>query len=325
MAISLNDRVPIGKTGLAVPRICFGSSGLGNMPETYGYPVDEERAQATINAIFDGPLKFLDTSRNYGRGESEARIGRAIKARGGAPKDFVLSTKLDRDFDTSRFDASRARRSLEESLKALNLDHIHMLHLHDPEHAVDLQEITRKGGAIDELFKMKAEGICKAVGLAAGVVDIMMPILRDHDFDVIITHNRFTLTNRNADEMMDFCASRGIAVLNAAPYAGGVLAKGSPNFKRYVYQEATDAMLDPVRKVEAICAKHNVPTGPVALQFSMRDKRVASTVCGVTKPERVHETIEWASYNVPDAVWKDLEMLGYSKDDPEATRQYVLG
>lgn len=325
MAISLNDRVPIGKTGLSVPRIGFGSSGLGNMPETYGYPVDEERAQATLDAIFDGPLKFIDTSRNYGRGESEARIGRAIQARKGMPKDLVLSTKLDRDFDTNTFNASRARRSLEESLKALNVDFIHMLHLHDPEHAADIQDITRKGGAIDELFKMKAEGMCKVVGLAAGRVDIMMPILKEREFDVIITHNRFTLTNRNAEEMMDLCTARGIAVLNAAPYAGGVLAKGSPNFKRYVYQEASDSMLDPVRKIEAVCAKHKVPTGPVALQFSMRDHRVASTICGVTKPERVHETIEWASYNVPEAVWQDLETLGYSKDDPEATRQYVLG
>lgn len=325
MSISLNDRVQIGKTGLSVPRICFGSSGLGNMPETYGYPVDEERAQATINAIFDGPIKFIDSARNYGRGEAEARIGRAIKARGGLPKDFVISTKLDRDFETNRFDAARVRKSLEASLKALNLDHIHMLHLHDPEYASSMADVTGKGGAIDELFKMKSEGLCTAIGLAAGKVDVMMPILKERDFDVIITHNRFTLTNRNAEEMMDLCASRGISVLNAAPYAGGVLAKGSPNFKRYVYQEATDAMLDPVRKVEEICVKHNVPTGPVALQFSMRDKRIASTICGVTKPERVRETIDWAAYPVPDAVWADLESLGFSKDDPEATRQYVLG
>lgn len=325
MSISMNDRVQIGKTGLSVPRICFGSSGLGNMPETYGYPVDEERAQATLDAIFNGPIKFIDSARNYGLGEAEARIGRAIKAHGGLPQDFVISTKLDRDFETNKFDAIRVRKSLEASLKALNLDHIHMLHLHDPEYASSMDDVTGKGGAIDELFKMKNEGLCTAIGLAAGRVDVMMPILRERDFDVIITHNRFTLTNRNAEEMMDLCASRGISVLNAAPYAGGVLAKGSPNFKRYVYQEATDAMLDPVRKVEEICAKYNVPTGPVALQFSMRDKRIASTICGVTKPERVRETIEWAAYPVPVGVWTELETLGFSKDDPEATRQYVLG
>jgi D-threo-aldose 1-dehydrogenase len=53
------------------------------MPETYGYGVSVEQAEATLNAIFDGPVNFLDTSRNYGLGRSEARIGEVIRARGG--------------------------------------------------------------------------------------------------------------------------------------------------------------------------------------------------------------------------------------------------
>lgn len=325
MAVPATQRVQIGTTGLFVSRICFGTTALGSMPETYGYAVDEARARATLDAILDGPVNFLDTSRIYGLGRSEERIGAALRARGGIPKDFVISTKLDRDLGTGHFDGARARRSLEESMKALGLDHIHMLHLHDPEHALSLEEITRKGGAVDELFKMKEEGLATAVGLAGGRVEVMMAILEEHDFDVVITHNRFTLTNRNAEALMDYCASRGISVLNAAPYAGGVLARGSGSFKRYVYQEASDAMLDPVRRVEEVCARHGVPTGPVALQFSMRDPRIASTVCGVSKPERVRETIAWAAYPVPDAVWKDLESMGHGTDDPEATRQYVPG
>ena len=46
--------------------------------------------------------------------------------------------------------------------------------------------------------------MAKAVGLAAGKVEVMMPLLRDWDFDALITHNRFTLANRNAEEMLDF-------------------------------------------------------------------------------------------------------------------------
>jgi D-threo-aldose 1-dehydrogenase len=316
------NKVKLGRTKLEVTPICFGTSGLGDMPGTYGYGVDEERARATVRAILEGPVNFLDTSRNYGMGRSETRVGAVIKELGGLPAGFVISTKLDRDMETLRFDAARARRSLEESLKALNVDRIQLLHLHDPEHAADLGEITAKGGAIAELFKMKAEGLVDAVGLAAGRIDIMMPMLREWDFDALITHNRFTLTNRNAEPMIALAQERGIAVLNAAPYAGGVLAKGTAEHPRYVYQEASDAMLEPVRKVEAVCARHGVPTGPVALQFSMRDPRIASTICGVSKPERVTQTLEWASYEVPQAVWDDLAALPFATDDPEATRVY---
>jgi len=82
----------------------------------------------------------------------------------------VISTKLDRDPETSRFDAGRARRLLEQSLKVLGLDRIHLLHVHDPEHATSLDEVTGPSGAISELFKIKEEAFAEAVGLAAGNV-----------------------------------------------------------------------------------------------------------------------------------------------------------
>lgn len=313
---------PIGQTGLSVTPVCFGTSGLGNMPDTYGYEVDEARARKTLDAIFEGPVNFLDTSNNYGLGRSEKRIGDAIRARGGLPDGFVLGTKLDRDMETGRFDADRARRSLEESLTRLNLDRVGVLHLHDPEHAADLSEITGKGGALETLFKMKNEGLADAVGLAMGRIDMMFPILRDHPFDAIISHNRFTLLNRSADKMFTHAAERGIAVFNAAPYAGGVLAKGSAAMPMVTYQPAGDEELAPVRAVEAVCSDQGIAPGASALQFSMKDPRVSSTIVGVTSPERIQQTLDWASADIDDAAWDALNALPFASDDPEANRVY---
>ena len=310
----------LARSGLQVPKICFGTTALADMPDEYGYGVDDESARATLRAIFAGPVNFLDTSRNYALGRSEQLIGGVIRELGGLPDGFVVSTKLDRDMDTGRFDGARARRSLEESLKALGLERVHLLHLHDPEHAACLTDITGPGGALSELFAMKQEGLAEAVGLAAGKVETMMPILRDWDFDAMITHNRFTLVNRNAAHMIDFARSRGIAVLNAAPYNSGVLAKGSNAYPRFVYQDAGDAVLTPIRRVEALCARHGIPTGAAALQFSLRDARITSTICGVSKPEQIKQTMEWAGWPIPDEVWEDLLALPFGTDDPEATR-----
>ena len=91
--------------------------------DTYGYSVEPERARETVRAVFDSPVNFLDTSRNYGFGRSEERIGEVIRERGGLPEGFVISSKLDRDMETNRFDGARARRSLEESLKTLQCRH----------------------------------------------------------------------------------------------------------------------------------------------------------------------------------------------------------
>lgn len=319
------EKRAIGTTGLAVTDLCFGTSALGGMPETYGYDVGEQQARDTIHAIFDGPVNFIDTSRNYGMGRSEQRIGAVIAERGGLPDGFVLSTKLDRDMDTGRFDADRARQSVEESLDALNLDCIPLLHLHDPEHARDLSEIRQPGGAIDELFKLKEEGLAKAVGLAMGRIDVMMPLLKDWPWDALISHNRFTLLNRAASEMFDHAAARGIAILNAAPFAGGVLAKGADQMPRVTYQPADEDALAPVRAIEATCRTHGIAPGAAALNFSIRDPRITSTIVGVTKPQRVAQILDWASTPIPGQAWGALDALPFTAGDPEAGRDYKLG
>ncbi len=320
-----NERVTLGRTGLTVSKLCFGTSGLGDMPKTFGYAVDADRAMATLKAIFAGPVNFLDTSRIYGFGRSEERIGAALKAIGGLPAGFVIASKADRDFETNVFDGPRVRRSFEQSLATLGLDRIPLMGLHDPEYAADFRDITKPGGALTALFKLREEGLVDGVTVGAGRVDVMMPLLRDWDFDAVMTHNRFTLANRNAEEMIDFCVSKGIAVLNAAPYAGGVLAKGANTYRKYAYQEATPEMLSPIRRIEEICDRYGVPPGAAALQFSLRDKRVTSTVIGVSKPERVQTTLDWANWPIPDAAWEELLALPYDTDDPEANRQFTAG
>ena len=315
----------IKDTGLEVTELSFGTSSLGSMPDTYGYEVSEDRAQKTLNRFFQGPVNMLDTSRNYAMGESEKRIGKAIKENGGWPNGFLLSTKLDRNMDTLVLDKNRVRESLEESLKTLNVDSVDILFLHDPEYAKDITDITKKDGAMDELFKIKNEGLAKAAGVAMGKVDIMFPLLKDWDFDVIINHNRYTLINREANEMYDYASSKNIAIFNAAPYAGGVLAKGPDNFKKITYQDATEEKLAPAREFEKVCKKHNVELGAAALQFSLRDNRITSTICGVTSVESIEKNLAWANTNIPGEFWNEVLKLPYSTKDPESERNFTPG
>jgi D-threo-aldose 1-dehydrogenase len=325
MPTAAQKTVTLARSGLTIPAICFGTTALGDMPDTYGYSVGADRARATLDTIFDGPIGFLDTSRNYGMGQSEQRIGDAIRARGNLPKGFVISSKLDRNMVTMKFDGDRAQKSLEESLKALGVSSIPLLHLHDPEYASDLKDVTKKGGALDVLFRMKDQGLCQAVGLAAGRTDVMMPLLHDYDFDALISHNRFTLLNRQGTEMFELAKLRDIAVINAAPYASGILAKGAAKQPLFAYMPADEDIKSRANAIEALCAKHQVPMGAAALQFSMRSPLIASTICGVSSPERVQQTIDWANFKILDALWDDLKSVPFDMDDPEAKRVYRPG
>lgn len=315
----------IRQTGLKISRLSFGAAGLGNMPLSYGYDVDEERAQQTLDAIFGSDVNLLDTSRNYGFGRSEERIGEAIMARGGLPDGFLISTKIDRDLETNRLDSYRARRSIEASLAALSLDHVPILHLHDPEHVADIEQVTSRGGALDELFRIREEGLTTAVGLAMGEVGLMRRLLENWDFDVVITHNRYSLLNRNANDLIEYAASRGIAVINAAPFASGILATGSKKPGRIVYSEATPEAIANVVRLEGLCASYKIPLPAAALQFSMRDPRITSTLVGVTRPERVTSAIQLADIEIPSSFWDEVETFAYATNDPEAERDYKLG
>lgn len=319
------EKSRIKNSNIRISKLSFGTSALGDMPDTYGYSVDEGRARETINAIFESECNLIDTSRNYGFGNAEKRIGQVIQERGGLPDGFVISTKLDRDMKTQKFDATRARKSIEESLDALKVDSIGLLHLHDPEHCRDITEITSQHGSLTELFKMKEEGLAETVGLAMGKTDLMLEIIKDWPFDAIINHNRFTILNRNADELYNYAYTNNISIINAAPYASGVLAKGTERSRLIAYSEATDKELEPVKELEKICRKYNIPLPAAALQFSLNDKRISSTLVGVTKPKRVIDTIELSKFIIPNEAWDEINQLPYTSHDVEAAREYKPG
>jgi hypothetical protein len=70
----------------------------------------------------------------------------------------------------------------------------------------------------------------------------------------------------------------------------------------------------------AACARRDVPLAAAALQFSLRDARVSSTLVGMARPEHVAETVALARHPIPDALWAELDALAPAMGDPEAGR-----
>jgi D-threo-aldose 1-dehydrogenase len=308
-----------GKTPLRVTPLCIGCAPLGNMPETFTYDVAEEQALATLRAFFQAPINFLDTAASYGDGESERRIGIVLRELGGIPPAYVLATKADRDLKTGDFSGAQIKRSVERSLKLLGLDKIQIMFLHDPEHA-SFESIMAPGGPVEVLVKLKEEGVLGHIGVAGGPVELMMRYVDTGAFEAVITHNRFTLLNRSANPLLDKASKLGIAVLNAAPYGSGILAKGPDAYPRYAYQAADAVTLERVRKLDALCKQYKIPLAAAALQFSTCDQRITSTIVGLSRPERLAETIELAHTPIPTELWPLLDAVGFASDDPEAKR-----
>jgi D-threo-aldose 1-dehydrogenase len=310
---------PLGRTNLLVTPVCIGYAPLGDMPETFGYSVPEEQALATLRAAFAGPIIFSDTAAIYGEGESERRIGIVIRELGGLPSGAVLATKADRDPRTDDFSGDQTRRSVEGSLERLGLEHLQLVYIHDPEHTT-FENITAPGGALDVLQEYQRTGVIGQIGISGGPIDMLIRYVETGAFVAVETHNRYTLLNRSAEPLLDVCARLGVAVVNAAPYASGLLAKGPASSARYAYREAPPAIIERARRLATLCEAHGVPLAAAALQFSLRDSRVTSTVVGMTRPERIAQTLDLARHPIPDALWAEIDTVGFDLADPEAGR-----
>jgi D-threo-aldose 1-dehydrogenase len=299
---------PLGSTGLQVTPICIGCAPLGNMPQEFAYEVPEEGAVAAIRAFFAGPFNFLDTAASYGDGESERRIGIVLRELGGLPTGFVLATKADRDLQTGVFTGAQMRRSVERSLRLLGQEQLQLVYLHDPEH-ISFEEATQPGGPVKVLQQCKEEGLIAHLGVAGGPIDLMIRFVETSLFEAAISHNRFTLLNREAEPFWDACQKHGVAALNAAPYGSGILAKGPGAYPRYMYGQAPEDYLQRAYAIEALCRRYRVPLAAVALQFSLLDPRITSTIVGMSKPERLTETLTLAQTPIPDELWQDVARL----------------
>jgi D-threo-aldose 1-dehydrogenase len=305
---------PFGKTGLSVTPLCVGTSALGSFPAQYGYEVSTEQAVATMRRVFEGPVNFIDTSNEYGNGDSERRIGKALADAGGLPAGFVLATKVDPVPGTTDFSGARVRASVAESLERLGVGRLQLVYLHDPE-KISFEEATAPGGAVEALVQLRDEGVIEHLGVAGGPIDLMRRYLATEVFDAVISHNRYTLVDQSALPLIEGAATRGVAFVNGAPYGGGMLVKGPDVQPKYCYQPASAATIDRVRAMQRACESYEVPLAAAALQFSLRDGRIASTIVGMSDPERIDQTLRLAEWPIPGQLWDELEPLAAAGRD----------
>jgi D-threo-aldose 1-dehydrogenase len=313
MSTALPTR-PLGRTGLTVGPICIGTSPLASMSRLYGYDVSDARAIDTVEAVLASSIDFIDTSNGYGEdGAAERRVGAAIAAHGGLPEGVLLATKVDPDPVSGDFSGDRVRRSFEESLERLGVDRIELLHLHDPER-IPFEQAVAPGGPVEAMIRLRDEGVVGHLGVAGGPVGVMQAYLDTGAFEVVLTNNRYTLLDRSAEDLFARAHDAGVGVLNAAPYGGGMLAKGPDQQRKYAYGERDDRIAESARRMAAACAAAGVPLAAAALQFSTRARFVDSTVVGVSRPERVAETIDAATLDIPTGLWDELARLAPPRD-----------
>lgn len=283
-----------------------GCGSLANADGAAAFRGMVDRAMAAGVGYFDTAALYLD-------GDSERRLGAALRP---YPRTrFVVSTKTGRQSSGYDYSAAHTLASVEASLARLGLDHVDLVMIHDlsrPIHGARYERRVDEAmrGAYEALTSLRRDGTVGAIGIAAMDWASCLDLARLGAFDAVMAAGQYTLLHRDCEPLLAHCARRGIAFIAASPFNSGILATGAVDGALHHFGPASAEILDRVRRIEAVCARHGVPLAAAALQFPRRHPAVSSVVVGCRTAAELDGNLALAALPVPQAMWDDLTEMG---------------
>ncbi|MBO9610574.1 MAG: aldo/keto reductase [Paenibacillaceae bacterium] len=259
-----------GRTGIRVSKLGLGGAPLGG---DFG-PVTDEEVAAVISHALDFGINFIDTAPLYGRGESERRVGLAIRGR----RDSVfLATKAVMRGESYAFDS--VIRSVDSSLKRLGTDYVDLIQMHE---LIDSNMDIGMNETIPAFLKLKEQGKVRAIGVNSANPSLLLPFIRTGLIDSVQTFARYMLIDYSAmDELLPAAKEHNVAVINGSVLGMGMLA-GAPA----PFLQAKPALLQEAeRRIEQLSfLRKPGPKGLIepAMRFSLTSPDIAVTLTGTT-------------------------------------------
>lgn len=299
----------LGKTGMSLSHLGFGASSLGSVFR----PTNLNDSIKAVETAIEGGINFIDVSPYYGHYKAETVLGEALK---NIPRDkYFLSTKVGRygkdGINTWDYSAQRAKESVYESMDRLHIDHIDLINVHDIEFQAALPGGLQK--VVDEtlpaLVELRELGVVGHVG----ITDLQLENIKwviDHTepgtVESILNFCHYCLNDDKLIDFMDEFEQKGIGVINASPLSMSLLSsRGVP-----VWHPAPKPLVDACARAAEFCREKGYPIERLAIQYSVSNPRIASTLFSSANPENVKRNIEWANEE------PDMEMV-------EAVKQII--
>ena len=263
---------------LTVNRLGFGAMRLTG-DGIWGPPKDPATAIAVLRRAVELGVNFIDTADSYGPNVSEELIAEALAP---YPKDLVIATKggWNRPGPNQwTHDASPAhlREAVEGSLKRLRLDRIDVYQLHVPDPVVPLD------ASIETLANMRSEGKIRLVGLSNVTVEHIQRALKI--VPIVSVQNRYSFSDREWDNVVDYCERNGIAFIPWFPLGAGRVAG---------------------RLLERIAKARQVKPIQIALAWLLKRSPAILPIPGTSSIAHLEENIYAASLKLSESEYIEL-------------------
>jgi D-threo-aldose 1-dehydrogenase len=314
-----NQKVGMKRVDLELTRLSLGTAPLAGLFKS----VDISESDQLIHTALDNGMNYFDTAPLYGHGLAEERLGRIL---GNVTKPFVLQTKVGRvlnwvekadpvpwfpDADPHiqpvfDYSANGIKRSLEESLKRLGVDHVDIALMHDAEnHIPEAINI-----AYPVLADLKRQGIIKAVGIGINFCDIAIEIMKNVDLDIVLLAGRYTLLDQSAqNKLLPYALERKVDITIGGVFNSGVLADPKPG-ATFEYLPASDEIIAKAQAIGAFLSERGIPLTAAALQFPLRHPAVTSVLTGSRNSKELLANMADFDLELPEDIWNQLEDAG---------------
>jgi len=266
---------------MTVNRLGYGAMRITG-PGIWGEPKDRENAKKVLRRAVELGVNFIDTADSYGPAVSERLIGEAL-----APyaKGVVVATKagLTRQGPDKWLPVGRPEyliQQVEMSLRYLKIERFDLWQLHRIDPKVPVEE------SLGAIKKLQDQGKIRHVGLSE---------VKPHEIDrarkvieIVSVQNQYNLSDRQHEDVVEYCTKHNLAFIPWFPVASGKLAK-------------------PGGKLDAAAKKHGATVSQLSLAWLLHHSPVMLPIPGTSSVEHLEENIAAAAVKLTDAEWKEIE------------------
>lgn len=317
------DTVSMGRTGLQVSEIAFGTWRFGRETAAGNVETERETAHELLDAYEAAGGRFIDTADVYGSGDSERWIGEWLEGRD--REEFVIASKIywptrEDDPNGQGLNRKHLRRQLDRILDRLGTDYLDILYTHRWDDETPAREFMRTldefvtDGRVNYLgastFRPNGWKLVKANELA-----------RQYGWEPFtVTQPRYNLVDREIEaEYVEVCREYGLGIVPWSPLAQGFLtgkydrdgdlpddstASDSDGWEdRYLTSENFD-VLD---VVTAVAEEVSATPAQVALAYQMHHPDLTAPIVGARTVEQLEENLRAATVSLSDEQFERLE------------------
>lgn len=299
----------IGKTGIMVTPMAFGSWEAGGGPE-WGVKKPDEDYIAAIKTAIEGGVNFIDSAVFYGHGHAEELVGKAIKDYDRSK--LVISTKQVAGFLTK----DKARQTVTECLQRLDTDYIDVFLVHWPNPDVEI------GENMEALNQLKEEGLIRAIGVSNYTLEHIKRAMKYTKVDIIQPCFSLYWRHQLQDEILPYCMDNDIGVMTYSSIAQGLLTDNLIAEKHLDPGDQRDAIVplfsdeiypktqETGKRIREIAKKYGKTVTQAAINWVMSTPGITTAIVGATYASESKENLGAFGWKLSDEDYKAMGDIG---------------